>query len=167
MAASASAATVTRYGTRLRCARPTMLCIHLVYYYYYYYRTYVGDCVAPFFFFYGVRCAQYKVHAQCSFAALAPHMPCMLLVRIPAHCECENIRYETFLKYGTYAYGTRQKKVSGLSQYLPVLPQYFGRYFRGYFCWYLLYSTIEAHNTCEEVFTSSEQLYIHNSPAVL
>ena len=32
------------------------------------------------FFFYGVRCAQYKVHAQCSFAALAPHMPCMLLV---------------------------------------------------------------------------------------
>ena len=44
------------------------------------YRTYVGDCVAPFFFFYGVRCAQYKVHAQCSFAALAPHMPCMLLV---------------------------------------------------------------------------------------
>ena len=33
-----------------------------------------------FFFFFGVRCAQYKVHAQCSFAALAPHMPCMLLV---------------------------------------------------------------------------------------
>ena len=46
-------------------------------------------------------------------------------------------------------YGTRQKKVSGLSQYLPVLPQYFCRYFRGYFCWYLLYSTIEAR---EEVF---------------
>ena len=47
--------------------------------YNYYYRTYVGVCVTPFFFF-GVRCAQYKVHAQCSFAALAPHMPCMLLV---------------------------------------------------------------------------------------
>ena len=44
-----------------------------------YYRTYVGVCVTPFFFFFGVRCAQYKVHAQCSFAALAPHMPCMLL----------------------------------------------------------------------------------------
>ena len=27
-----------------------------------------------------MRCAQYKVHAQYSFAALAPHMPCMLLV---------------------------------------------------------------------------------------
>ena len=40
-----------------------------------------GVCVAPFFFFFGVRCAQYKVHAQCSFAALAPHMPCMLLVQ--------------------------------------------------------------------------------------
>ena len=38
-----------------------------------------GLC-GPLFFFYGVRCAQYKVHAQCSFAALAPHMPCMLLV---------------------------------------------------------------------------------------
>ena len=38
-----------------------------------------GLCDPPFFFF-GVRCAQYKVHAQCSFAALAPHMPCMLLV---------------------------------------------------------------------------------------
>ena len=47
---------------------------------YIYYRTYVGVCVTPFFFFFGVRCAQYKVHAQCSFAALAPHMPCMLLV---------------------------------------------------------------------------------------
>ena len=45
-----------------------------------YYRTYVGVCVTPLFFFFGVRCAQYKVHAQCSFAALAPHMPCMLLV---------------------------------------------------------------------------------------
>ena len=45
-----------------------------------YYRTYVGVCVTPFLFFFGVRCAQYKVHAQCSFAALAPHMPCMLLV---------------------------------------------------------------------------------------
>ena len=43
------------------------------------YRMYVGVCVTPFFFF-GVRCVQYKVHAQCSFAALAPHMPCMLLV---------------------------------------------------------------------------------------
>ena len=51
-----------------------------------------------------------------------------------------------------YTYGTRQKKVSGLSQYLPVLPQYFCRYFRGYFYWYLLYSTIEAHNAREEVF---------------
>ena len=49
---------------------------------YYYYRTYVGVCVTPFFFFFGVRCTQYKVHAQCSFAALAPHMPCMLLVYI-------------------------------------------------------------------------------------
>ena len=39
--------------------------------------------------------------------------------------------------------------------------------YRGYFCRYLLYSTIEAHNTCEVVFTRSEQLYIHNSPAVL
>ena len=38
-----------------------------------------GLCDPPFFFF-DVRCAQYKVHAQCSFAALAPHMPCMLLV---------------------------------------------------------------------------------------
>ena len=38
--------------------------------------------MTPFFFFFGVRCAQYKVHAQCSFAALAPHMPCMLLVYI-------------------------------------------------------------------------------------
>ena len=38
-----------------------------------------GLCDPPFFFF-GVRCAQYKVHAQCSFVALAPHMPCMLLV---------------------------------------------------------------------------------------
>ena len=47
---------------------------------YIYYRTYVGVCVTPFFFFFGVRCAQYKVHAQCSFAALAPCMPCMLLV---------------------------------------------------------------------------------------
>ena len=47
---------------------------------YIYYRTYVGVCVTPFFFFFGVRCAQYKVHAQCSFAALAPLMPCMLLV---------------------------------------------------------------------------------------
>ena len=46
----------------------------------YYYRTYVGVCVTPFFLFFSVRCAQYKVHAQCSFAALAPHMPCMLLV---------------------------------------------------------------------------------------
>ena len=67
-------------------ASPTWV-IHLgffIYYYYYYYRTYVGDCMAPFFFFYGVRCAQYKVHAQCSFAALAPHMPCMLLVY--THC---------------------------------------------------------------------------------
>ena len=61
-------------------ASPTWV-IHLGFFiYYYYYRTYVGDCVAPFFFFYSVRCAQYKVHAQCSFAALAPHMPCMLLV---------------------------------------------------------------------------------------
>ena len=51
-----------------------------------------------------------------------------------------------------YMYGTRPKKVSGLSQYLPVLPQYFCRYFRGYFCWYLLYSTIEAHNARKEVF---------------
>ena len=34
----------------------------------------------PLFFFFSVHCAQYKVHAQCSFAALAPHMPCMLLV---------------------------------------------------------------------------------------
>ena len=49
-------------------------------------------------------------------------------------------------------YGTRQKKVSGLSQYLPVLPQCFCRYFRGYVCWYFLYSTIEAHNAHEEVF---------------
>ena len=49
---------------------------------YIYYRTYVGVCVTPFFFFFGVRCAQYKVHAQCSFAALAPLMPCMLLVFI-------------------------------------------------------------------------------------
>ena len=38
--------------------------------------------MTPLFFFFGVRCAQYKVHAQCSFAALAPHMPCMLLVII-------------------------------------------------------------------------------------
>ena len=59
------------------------------------------------------------------------------------------------------------KKVSGLSQYLPVLPQYFGGYFRGYFCRYLLYGTIETHSTREEVFTRSEQLYIHNSPVVL
>ena len=48
----------------------------------YVYGTYVGVCVTPFFFSFGVHCAQYKVHAQCSFAALAPHMPCMLLVRI-------------------------------------------------------------------------------------
>ena len=47
-----------------------------------YYRTYVRVCVTHFFFFFGVRCAQYKVHAQCSFAALAPHMPCMLLVSL-------------------------------------------------------------------------------------
>ena len=44
------------------------------------YRTYVGVCVAPFFFSFGVRCTQYKVHAQCSFAVLAQHMPCMFLV---------------------------------------------------------------------------------------
>ena len=55
------------------------------------------------------------------------------------------------LEFHTH-YGTRQKKVSGLSQYLPVLPQYLCQYFRGYFCWYLLYSTIEAHNAREEVF---------------
>ena len=53
---------------------------HILLLLYIYYRTYVGVCVTPFFFFFGVRCAQYKVHAQCSFAALAPHMPCMLLV---------------------------------------------------------------------------------------
>ena len=58
------------------------VCIHLGFFIYYYYiLSYVrrGLCDPPFFFF-GVRCAQYKVHAQCSFAALAPHMPCMLLV---------------------------------------------------------------------------------------
>ena len=55
---------------------------HILLLLYIYYRTYVGVCVTPFFFFFGVRCAQYKVHAQCSFAALAPHMPCMLLVII-------------------------------------------------------------------------------------
>ena len=49
-------------------------------------------------------------------------------------------------------YDTRTKKVSRLSQYLPVLPQYFCRYYRGYFCWYLLYSMIEAHNKRKEVF---------------
>ena len=53
------------------------------------YGMYVGVCVTPFFFFFGVRCAQYKVHAQCSFAALAPHMPCMLLViEVINLCEC-------------------------------------------------------------------------------
>ena len=55
---------------------------HILLLLYIYYRTYVGVCVTPLFFFFGVRCAQYKVHAQCSFAALAPHMPCMLLVYI-------------------------------------------------------------------------------------
>ena len=62
--------------------------VHLRFFiYYYYYRTYVGVCVTPFFFFFGVRCAQYKVHAQCSFAVLAPHMPCMLLVTL----ECSDV----------------------------------------------------------------------------
>ena len=64
--------------------------IHLgffIYYYYYYYRTYVGVCVTPPFFFFGVRCAQYKVHAPSSFAALAPHMPCMLLVNLCLFCS--------------------------------------------------------------------------------
>ena len=60
-----------------KCARCVLFFSDIIYY-----RTYVGVCVTPFFFFFGVRCAQYKVHAQCSFAALAPHMPCMLLVRI-------------------------------------------------------------------------------------
>ena len=69
----------------------------------YYYRTYVGVCVTPFFFFFGVRCAQYKVHAQCSFAALAPHMPCMLLVYM----------YVRMYIYNTYTVGVK-KKVSVL-----------------------------------------------------
>ena len=56
-------------------ASPTWA-IHLGFFIYYIF----GVCVTPFFFFFGVRCAQYKVHARCSFAALAPHMPCMLLV---------------------------------------------------------------------------------------
>ena len=60
--------------------------VHLRFFiYYYYYRTYVGVCVTSPFFSFGVRCAQYKVHAQCSFTALAPHMPCMLLVHIMNH----------------------------------------------------------------------------------
>ena len=101
MAASASAATVTRYQASLRSPHnalhsPSMEVLlgersephmgdtsgifHILLLLYIYYRTYVGVCVTPFFFFFGVRCAQYKVHAQCSFAALAPHMPCMLLV---------------------------------------------------------------------------------------
>ena len=41
----------------------------------------------PFFFFFGMRCAQYKVHALCSFAALAPHMPCMLPVLLGERSE--------------------------------------------------------------------------------
>ena len=55
--------------------------IHLRFFIYYILLSYVrrGLC-DPLFFFFGMRCAQYKVHAQCSFAALAPHMPCMLLV---------------------------------------------------------------------------------------
>ena len=48
-----------------------------------------GLCGPPFFF-YGVRCAQYKVHAQCSFAALAPHMPCMLLVVVFCMLDGQN-----------------------------------------------------------------------------
>ena len=47
----------------------------------------------PLFFFFGVRCVQYNVHAQCSFTALAPHMPCMLLVLRMLHvhtCTCQN-----------------------------------------------------------------------------
>ena len=61
-------------------ASPTWA-IHLGFFIYYILLSYVrrGLC-DPLFFFFGVRCAQYKVHAQCSFAALAPHMPCMLLV---------------------------------------------------------------------------------------
>ena len=66
-----------------------------------------------------------------------------------------------------YMYGTRQKKVSGLSQYLPVLPQYF--------CWYFLSTSVGTYCTvrlkhithAKKFFTRSEQLYIHNSPAVL
>ena len=53
--------------------------IHLGFFIYYISYVRRGLC-DPLFFFFGVRCAQYKVHAQCSFAALAPHMPCMLLV---------------------------------------------------------------------------------------
>ena len=59
--------------------------------------------MTPLFFFFGVRCAQYKVHAQCSFAALAPHMPCMLLVimfsiRDKDVCMCVNVRVYTLLQ---------------------------------------------------------------------
>ena len=65
-------------------ASPTWA-IHLGFFIYYYYilLSYVrrGLCDPPFFFF-GVRCAQYKVHAQCSFAALAPHMPWYKMVSL-------------------------------------------------------------------------------------
>ena len=61
-------------------ASPTWM-VHMRFFIYYI-LSYVrwGLCDPPFFFFFGMRCAQYKVHAQCSFTALAPHMPCMLLV---------------------------------------------------------------------------------------
>ena len=72
-------------------ASPTWV-IHLgffIYFYYYILLSYVrrGLC-DPFFFFFGVHCAQYKVHAQCSFTALAPHMPCMLLVYVEGIWKC-------------------------------------------------------------------------------
>ena len=76
----------------------------------YYYRTYVGVCVTPFFLFFSVRCAQYKVHAQCSFAALAPHMPCMLLV-ICMHAQIgiEEPSICTYVHYNYYACKSRTR----------------------------------------------------------
>ena len=60
-----------------------------------------------------------------------------------------------------------KKKVSGLSQYFPVLPQYLEGTSDGTSV--RTYCTIRSkHIThAEEVFMRSEQLYIHNSPAVL
>ena len=65
---------------------------HILLLLYIYYRTYVGVCVTPFFFFFGVRCAQYKVHAQCSFAALVIyHCAVCILFQLQVRRHSSNI----------------------------------------------------------------------------